>query len=433
MRSIALAISAFVLNLAIQSLGTASAQSGQPSPDFDLAYVLATASYCAYTVGQADTDHGRARALRCLKAAAGQDRERLDVFSDIAQDDIEAFFDPKAPENAYLLVWTKKAGVILAFRGTLTPPISPDGGFLTAAAAAVAKAHELELFQTFIADWANNFVFIPNPLNFITNPQDGRHPGFDKAWSGLQANLVPKNCSTPACSKFLFFVSQLHGTPSLRLYITGHSKGGALATLAAIDLRRLIGGDVIPVVYTFAAAKTLTVDGAKRYADAVKNIWRFEHQYDIVPSAPPDWTVNPVLPFTHVGGRVFFAHGGLPQSPEWPEGGADSPSDLKRLAEDAQNLLPPGSQFFDFTQLINPAALMASAQGFTKIDCQAFVDNHFVVFADVQGLVHAQHAGAPSTATEKDLNQSFFYTGLRDDDGKILWGYSQWCLELTKP
>jgi hypothetical protein len=417
MRSIALAISAFVLNLAIQPLGTASAQSGPASPDFDLAYVLATASYCAYTVGEADADHGQARALRCLKAAAGQDRDRLDVFSDIAQDDIEAFFDPKAPENAYLLVWTKKAGVILAFRGTLTPPISPEGGFFTAATAAVAKAHELEQFQTFIADWANNF---------IANPQGGRHSGFNEAWSGLQAHLVPKNCSTPPCSKFLSFVSQLHGTPSLRLYITGHSKGGALATLAAIDL---LGGDIIPVVYTFAAAKALTVDGANRYADAVKNIWRFEHQYDIVPSAPPDKTVNPLLPYTHVGGRVFFAQGGLPKSPEWPEGGADNPNDRDRLVEDARNLLP-GSQFLDFAQLINPAALI---QRFTKIDCQAFVDNHFVVFADVQGLVHAQHAGAPSTATEKDLNQSFFYTGLRDDDGEILWGYSQWCLELTHP
>jgi hypothetical protein len=427
MKSIALAISAFVLNLAIQPPGTASAQSGPASPDFDLAYVLATASYCAYTVGQADTDHGRARALRCLKAAAGQDRERLDVFSDIAQDDIEAFFDPKAPENAYLLVWTKKAGVILAFRGTLTPPISPDGGFLTAAAAAVAKANEAELFKTFIGDWANNFDLIPSPLNFITNPQDGRHAGFEKAWSGLQEHLVAKDCSTD-CSKFLTFVSQLHGTPSLRLYITGHSKGGALATLAAIDLP---GGDV-PVVYTFAAAKALTVDGANRHADAVKNIWRFEHQYDFVPSAPPDSTVNPWLPYTHVGGRVFFAQGGLPQSPDWPKDGADHPSDRERLMEDAQNLLP-GSQFFDFTQLLNPTALLTNAQRFTKIDCQAFVNNHFVVFADVQGLVHAQHAGAPSTATEKDLNQSFFYTGLRDDLGDILWGYSQWCLELTHP
>jgi hypothetical protein len=432
MRSIVLAISVFVLNLAIQPPGTASAQSGPASPDFDLAYVLATASYCAYTVGQADADNGQARALRCLKAAVRQDNELLDVFSDITQDDVEAYFDSHHPENAYLLVWTKKAGVILAFRGTLTPPISPEGGIFTAATAAIAKAHELELFQTFIADWARNFNFIPSPLNFITNPQDGRHSGFNEAWSGLQAHLVAKDCSKD-CSKFLSFVSRLHGTPSLRLYITGHSKGGALATLAAIDLPGLIDGDIISVVYTFSAAKALTVGGANGHAEAVKNIWRFEHQFDIVPSAPPDRTVNPFLPYTHVGGRVFFAQGGLLQSPDWPQGGADSPGDRKRLTEDVQNLLSPGSQFFDFTQLINPAALMASAQRFTKIDCQAFVDNHFVVFADVQGLVHAQHAGAPSTATEKDLNQSFFYTGLRDDGGNILWGYSQWCLELTKP
>jgi hypothetical protein len=426
MKSIALAISVFVLNLAIQPLGTALAESGPVSPDFDLAYVLATASYCAYTVGEADADHGQARALRCLTVAAGQDPERLDVFSDIRQDDVEAFFDPNAPENAYLLVWTKKAGVILAFRGTLTPPISPNADFVAATADAIAKykAREATLFATFIADWANNFM---------AQSRDGRHKGFDDAWSGLRKHLVAKDCSTPDCSKFLSYVSRLHGTPSLRLYITGHSKGGALATLAAIDLPGFIGGDIIPVAYTFAAAKALTVDGAKRYTDAVKNVWRFEHQYDIVPSAPPDSTVNPLLPYTHVGGRVFFAQGGLPQPPEWPEQGVDRPSDRDRLAEDARNLLPPGSQFFNLAQLLNPATLTASVQRFTKIDCQAFVDNHFVVFANVQGLVRAQHAGAPSMATEKDLNQSFFYTGLRDDRGEILWGYSQWCLQLTHP
>lgn len=431
MRSIALAIGAFVLHLAIQPPGTATAQSGQPSPDFDLAYVLATASYCAYTVGEADADHGQARALQCLQAAAGRDSERLGVFSDIKQDDVEAFFNPDAAEDAYLLVWTEKAGAILAFRGTLTPPVSPNAGFVAATADAIAKykAREATLLTTFMTDWTHNLMAAPD--------RDGRHMGFDDAWTGLREHLVPNsvsNCSAPGCSKFLSYVDQLRNMPSLRLFITGHSKGGALATLAAIDLPGLIGGGITPVVYTFAAAKALTSDGANHYADAVKNIWRFEHQYDIVPSVPPDSTVTSWLPhtplaptplaYTHVGGRVFFAQGGLPQPPDWPEQGVDGRGDLVRLTDDAKNLLPASSLF----TLANP---VATFQRFSEIDCRALVDNHFVIFADIQELVHAQHAGAPATTTEENLKQSFFYAGLPDAGGGILWGYSQWCSQLT--
>jgi hypothetical protein len=427
MRSIALAVGVFVLNLAIQPPGTASAQSGQPSPDFDLAYVLATASYCAYAVGEADADQGQARALQCLKVAAGRDPERLGVFSDIEQDDVEAFINPNDAADAYLLVWTKKAGAILAFRGTLTPPISPNAGFVAATADAIAKykAREATLLTTFMTDWTHDLTAAPNP--------DGRHMGFDKAWTGLREHLVPNpvpNCSAPGCSKFLSYVDRLRNMPSLRLFITGHSKGGALATLAAIDLPGLIGGGITPVVYTFAAAKALTLDGAKRHSDTVKNIWRFEHEFDIVPSVPPDstvtsWLLHTQLAYTHVGGRVLFAQGGLPQPPNWPERGVDGRGDLVRLTDDAQNLLPPISLF-------NLTNLLASFQRFSEIDCRSLVDNHFVIFADIQGLVHAQHAGAPATTTEENLNQSFFYTGLPDAGGGILWGYSQWCSQLTR-
>ena len=66
MRSIVLAISMFVLNVAAQAPGMALAQTGQAPPDFDLAYVLATASYCAYAVGEADADHNSACAPNSL-------------------------------------------------------------------------------------------------------------------------------------------------------------------------------------------------------------------------------------------------------------------------------------------------------------------------------------------------------------------------------
>jgi hypothetical protein len=414
-----LAVTLFVLGLATQQPLMALAQSGPASPDFDLAYVLATASYCAYAVGEADADRGQRRAAQCLKVAADRDREKLDVFRDIEQDNVEAFFNPNAPENAYLLIQTR-TGVILAFRGTLTPPISPSGGrFRAAVADALAKYKEREatLLTTFITDWKDNLMAIPDARN--------RHSGFDAAWSGLQAHLIAKECAPADCSKFLSFVSRLHDTASLRLYVTGHSKGGALATLAAIDLPGLIGGDIVPVVYTFAGAKVLTADGAERYADAVKDMWRFEHEYDIVPSVPPDSTVILWPVYAHVGSRAFFAKEQPPQLLPGPVRGVDAPGDRNRLTAAALKMFSAGSQSF------NPANLIGSILNLGEINCQSFVDNHFLIFADLQEFVRARQAGEPTTITEESLDRSFFYTGLSDGEGEILWGYSQWCSLLT--
>ena len=231
------------------------------------------------------------------------------------------------------------------------------------------------------------------------------------------------------CSKFLSFVSRLHHTASLRLYVTGHSKGAALATLAALDLPNLVDGDVVPVVYTFAGAKVLTAEGAERYAGAVKDMWRFEHEYDIVPSVPPDRTLATWLfsayAYAHVGRRAFFAKGQPPQLSSGPKHGVDEPGgDKDRLAAAAVNLISSGLPLF------NPADPIGSIARLAENNCRSLVDNHFLIFADVQKLVHAQHAGSPTTITEENLDQSFFYTGLPDGKGEILWGYSQWCSYL---
>ena len=78
-------------------------------PDFNLAYVLATASYCAYAVGAIDSDgekladDGRQRAFNCLKAAVKADPGHLAALKVEAQD-VEAYFSPAKPQNAYLLI-----------------------------------------------------------------------------------------------------------------------------------------------------------------------------------------------------------------------------------------------------------------------------------------------------------------------------------------
>jgi hypothetical protein len=80
MRAIALAIAIFASSLAAQQPEMAFAQNNDPTPDLDLAYVLAAASYCSCAVGEADKDHGQERAQQCLRAAADRDPELLAVL-----------------------------------------------------------------------------------------------------------------------------------------------------------------------------------------------------------------------------------------------------------------------------------------------------------------------------------------------------------------
>lgn len=162
------------------------------------------------------------------------------------------------------LIGTNADGVILAFRGTL-PPTSPD--------------HR----QTVI-DWFNDFH-----AELISAPHlTGRvHAGFWQALDSLWVPLVQEvkarlNAAGGAC----------------KLYITGHSKGGGMAPLAA--MRFAVEEGIIPTVCTFAAPHPSDEDFATAYNAKVTDSTRYEYADDIVPHVPPS------LAFRHMFAAVPF-------------------------------------------------------------------------------------------------------------------------------
>src|SRR5579884_944081 len=146
------------------------------------------------------------------------------------------------------LVGALPEGVVLAFRGTLPFDIHQYPSLL---------------------DWCNDFN--ANPV--ATEGYPGFvHPGFlgtlAPLWERLVAEITRRRIGTAA---------------TVPLFVTGHSKGGAMAALAAWRLQ--VGLGIPTRVVTFAAPRA----GGPAFRDAYNaqiNHTRYEYADDIVPNLP---------------------------------------------------------------------------------------------------------------------------------------------------
>jgi len=166
------------------------------------------------------------------------------------------------------LVGTNGDGVILAFRGTLPPvPISVPS-FL---------------------DWMSDLMADPISVPGIPGKV---HEGF---WDALSSFWTPVLAEV---KKQMSANGQ-----NLPLYISGHSKGGAMASLAAMRCHALEG--IKPeAVYTYASPFTGDVDFAVAYNAAISDT-RYEYTDDIVPHLPPSPFLADALAELPVIGKYF--------------------------------------------------------------------------------------------------------------------------------
>ena len=172
-------------------------------------------------------------------------------------------------------------GVLIAFRGTL-PPTSPDKK------------------QT-ILDWVSDLDETgtdPNQLAQVHGIAGAVHRGF---FDGLQ---VYWNALMPAVDA-LFAEA---GCPQA-LYIAGHSKGGAVANIAARAFQCLYGGNKEIKVVTFEAARPGDANFAADYNAKIGNSVRYENDDDIVPHLPPEDELATLL--ADLGASELLAGGGF--------------------------------------------------------------------------------------------------------------------------
>lgn len=150
------------------------------------------------------------------------------------------------------LVGTTDQGVVLAFRGTIPPDI-----------------HDQQSLLDWISDLSDAPIAAPGIPGKV-------HEGF---WQGLSALWEPMVKEIK---------QQMHGSGQpLPLYITGHSKGGALSSLAALRLK-LQAGIVPTAIYTYASPHPGDTTFASQYKLEIPNHTRYEYGNDIVPHLVPD-------------------------------------------------------------------------------------------------------------------------------------------------
>lgn len=135
------------------------------------------------------------------------------------------------------------------------------------------------------ADWKTDFN-----ADLIDSKVGRVHEGFNKALDYVWAN-VEKTVSEYLDQKQTFWV-------------TGHSLGGALATLA-VD-RFTENGISVSGMYTFGQPKAGDRKFAQNFDDKMKErSFRFVHDEDVVPKAPP------LLSYCHIGNECYFDNKGV--------------------------------------------------------------------------------------------------------------------------
>ncbi|AJY77763.1 lipase [Paenibacillus beijingensis] len=151
-----------------------------------------------------------------------------------------------------------------------------------------------------VSDWVSDFM--ADQVDFTFVPGGGlTHRGFTSLYSGARKQTMELLRKLPS---------------SKPLFVTGHSLGGALATLAALDISANTGLSA-PMVYTFGSPRVGDPVFVRAFNRAIPVSFRIENENDIVPHLPPivyrDPKAKKLYFYMHVKNEIkrSFSSGGV--------------------------------------------------------------------------------------------------------------------------
>jgi hypothetical protein len=129
-----------------------------------------------------------------------------------------------------------------------------------------------------IQEWIHDVQFLPVNCPFM--PAAGNtEDGFTAIYSSMKTGV---DAASPSVAKVLSTLP--FKRPVTSVTICGHSLGGALATLLALDVA--VNTPFFPAVFTYASPRTGDSQFVAVYNHAVPNTTRIANRVDLVPKLP---------------------------------------------------------------------------------------------------------------------------------------------------
>eukprot|EP00121_Abeoforma_whisleri_P010136 Awhi_evm1s9340 len=175
--------------------------------------------------------------------------------------------------------------------------------------------------QTSLTNWKTNLDAFRDAFEYINQTLHGEvsvHNGFLEAFTESQVELIQTNTTTLMNTTRIITVydhvkEQIMALkqrfPTFVLKLTGHSLGGALATIAAAALTARDGMDIHTLI-TFGQPRVALNETYRR---------RVTNQRDAVPALPP----SKLLDFHHWGPEIWQESEVFPASLKYCQGGED--------------------------------------------------------------------------------------------------------------
>lgn len=128
-----------------------------------------------------------------------------------------------------------------------------------------------------LINWYNNMNMMMSPidcdLEFVCCENCKVHSGFKH----IQNNIFTNNVSLYWLDKYI--------SNSKEICISGHSLGGALATIHAFRLKHFVPNRVS--LHTYGSPRVGNSEFSSYLSDIIDNSYRYVNQYDIIPHIPP--------------------------------------------------------------------------------------------------------------------------------------------------
>ncbi|KAK0608448.1 hypothetical protein LWI29_030722 [Acer saccharum] len=186
---------------------------------------------------------------------------------------IELIVDVQHCLQAFVGVATDLDAVVIAFRGT--------------------QEHSIQ-------NWIEDLFWKQLDLNYPDMPDAMVHHGFYSAYHNTTIR--------PGILNAVKRAKEIYG--DLKIIVTGHSMGGAMAAFCALDLTVNHENQNIKVM-TFGQPRIGNAVFATYYSQLVPDTIRVTNEHDIVPHLPPYYTYFPQKTYHHFAREVWLYNIGL--------------------------------------------------------------------------------------------------------------------------